>query len=127
MRGCRRPGTGLHYLRDIYLPGYIPAMDLFTVVAEPTRRAILSVLRDGDRSVGELVEELSLSQPAVSKHLGVLRTHRFVESRANAQKRLYRLRPDRFEELDEWLQQYRSLWASRLDAIEARLDHMEDE
>lgn len=102
-------------------------MDLFTVVAEPNRRAILSVLRDGDRSVGELVEELSLSQPAVSKHLGVLRTHRFVESRPNAQQRLYRLRPEPFEELDEWIQQYRSLWASRLDAIEARLDQMEDE
>jgi DNA-binding transcriptional ArsR family regulator len=102
-------------------------MDLFSVVAEPNRRALLAALRDGDRSVGALVDELSLSQPMVSKHLGVLRAHRFVESRARAQQRLYRLRPDRFHELDEWLEPYRAVWASRLDALEARLDRMEDE
>jgi DNA-binding transcriptional ArsR family regulator len=103
------------------------SMDLFSVVAEPNRRAILAALRGGDRSVGELVDELSLSQPMVSKHLGVLRTHRFVDSRSRAQQRLYRLRPDRFQELDEWLEPYRAVWASRLDALEARLDRMEDE
>jgi DNA-binding transcriptional ArsR family regulator len=101
-------------------------MNLFMVIAEPNRQAILAALLNGDRSVGELVDELSLSQPMVSKHLGVLRTHQFVESRARAQQRLYRLRPDRFHELDEWLEPFRALWASRLDALEAHLDRMED-
>ena len=102
-------------------------VDVFAVVAEPSRRAILAELRGGDQSVGELVDKLPLSQPTVSKHLKVLRTHHFVEAHPDAQRRLYRLCPERFRELDEWLQPYRVMWASRLDALESHLDQMENE
>lgn len=102
------------------------SMDAFAVLAEPNRRAILASLLAGERSVGELVDELPLSQPTVSKHLKVLRTNRFVTSRADAQRRVYRIRPQRFQEIDEWLEPYRLAWASRLDALGDRLDEMED-
>lgn len=101
-------------------------MDLFDVIAQPNRREILDMLCSGDRSVGDLVEELSLPQPTVSKHLRVLRTTGFVSSMPDAQRRVYRLRLDRVLELDEWLQPYRAAWSSRLDALEDHLDHMED-
>jgi DNA-binding transcriptional ArsR family regulator len=87
-------------------------------LAEPNRRRILDLLREGERPVGELVDALAVSQPAVSKHLGVLRTAGLVDVRADAQRRLYRLRPDGLRELDEWLAPYRALWADRLDALE---------
>lgn len=102
-------------------------MDVFTVLAEPNRRAILAALQTSERTVGELVNELPLRQPTVSKHLKVLRTGRFVTSRTDAQRRVYRLRPERFHELDEWLEPYRQVWASRLDALADHLDQMEDE
>jgi DNA-binding transcriptional ArsR family regulator len=88
------------------------------VLAEPNRRRILDLLRDGEKPVGDLVEALAVSQPAVSKHLGVLRGAGLVDVRADAQRRLYRLRPDGLRELDEWLAPYRALWADRLDALE---------
>jgi DNA-binding transcriptional ArsR family regulator len=88
------------------------------VLAEPNRRRILDLLREGEKPVGDLVEALAVSQPAVSKHLGVLRSAGLVEVRADAQRRLYRLRPDGLRELDEWLAPYRALWADRLDALE---------
>jgi DNA-binding transcriptional ArsR family regulator len=88
------------------------------VLAEPNRRRILDLLRDGEKPVGDLVEALAVSQPAVSKHLGVLRSAGLVDVRADAQRRLYRLRPDGLRELDEWLAPYRALWADRLDALE---------
>jgi DNA-binding transcriptional ArsR family regulator len=88
------------------------------VLAEPNRRRILDLLREGERPVGDLVEALAVSQPAVSKHLGVLRTAGLVDVRADAQRRLYRLRPEGLRELDEWLAPYRALWADRLDALE---------
>ncbi len=96
----------------------------FAIVAEPNRRAILSLLLDAERSVGELEHELRLSQPAVSKHLRVLREAGFVESRIEAQRRLYRLRPEPLMELDEWLLPFRRFWTKHVDALEQHLDRM---
>ena len=94
----------------------------FAVLAEPNRRRILDELCQGERSVGELVERLSLSQPAVSKHLRVLREADLVASRVDKQHRRYRLRPARLAEIDAWLEPYRRFWAERLDALQAHLD-----
>lgn len=95
----------------------------FDVLAEPNRRRILDLLRDGgERPVGELVGVLTLSQPAVSKHLRVLRDAGFVHVRTQAQRRLYRVRAERLREIDEWIAPYRALWASSLDALERDLD-----
>lgn len=94
----------------------------FEVVAEPTRRRLLDVLREGERSVGELVDALELSQPAVSKHLRVLRDAGLVTVQVRAQRRCYRLQPEPLLELDAWLAPYRRLWADRLDALERHLD-----
>jgi DNA-binding transcriptional ArsR family regulator len=96
----------------------------FTVVAEPNRRAILSLLLVSERSVGELERELRLSQPSVSKHLRVLRDAGFVESRIEAQRRLYRLRPEPLQELDAWLAPFRLFWSKQVDALEQHLDRM---
>lgn len=95
----------------------------FDVLAEPRRREILDLLRDGERPVGELVDRLRVSQPAVSKHLRVLREAGLVDVRAEAQRRLYRLRPDPLIEIDEWLAPYRRLWTRSLDRLE---QHLED-
>lgn len=97
----------------------------FEVLAEPRRREILDLLRGGERPVGELVEALELSQPAVSKHLKVLRDAGLVEVRQDAQRRWYRLRPAPLVEIDAWLEPYRELWRGRLDALEAHLDRMD--
>jgi DNA-binding transcriptional ArsR family regulator len=99
----------------------------FTVLAEPSRRRILDVLREGDRSVGELVDATALSQPGVSKHLRVLRDAGLVRVRPDAQRRIYGLRPEPLAELDAWLAPYRRLWSRRLDALEHRLDQQEDD
>ena len=96
----------------------------FTIVAEPNRRAILSLLLSSERSVGEIERELQLSQPSVSKHLRVLRDAGFVEARIEAQRRLYRLRPEPLLELDEWLAPFRELWSKHLDLLEQHLDRM---
>jgi DNA-binding transcriptional ArsR family regulator len=95
------------------------------VLAEPRRRQILDLLRDGERPVGDLVDELDLSQPAVSKHLKVLRDAGLVEVRQDAQRRWYRLRPAPLLEIDSWLEPYRDLWRNRLDALETHLDQMD--
>jgi DNA-binding transcriptional ArsR family regulator len=95
---------------------------MFEVLAEPTRRRILDLLRLQPRPVGELVHTLRLSQPAVSKHLRVLRDAGLVESRQVAQRRYYQLLPEPLAEIDQWLAPYRSLWAGRLDALERHLD-----
>src|SRR5262245_11846716 len=100
---------------------------VFEVLAEPNRRRILDLLRDGERRVGDLVGELRISQPAVSKHLRVLREGGFVDVRADAQRRVYRVRVEPLREIDEWLEPYRMLWSSRLDDLERHLDTMEDE
>ncbi|WP_370942913.1 ArsR/SmtB family transcription factor [Amycolatopsis sp. cg5] len=97
-------------------------MHTFDVLAEPRRRTILDLLRDGERSVGELVEQLDLSQPAVSKHLRVLREAGLVTVRVAAQRRCYRLRPEPLAEIDAWLAPYRKFWEGRLDALERHLD-----
>jgi DNA-binding transcriptional ArsR family regulator len=95
---------------------------IFAVLAEPTRREILELLRDGERPVGELVEQLGSSQPLVSKHLRVLRDAGLVEARPQAQQRLYRLRPEPLAELDAWLAPYRGLWSRSLDRLERHLE-----
>jgi len=92
------------------------------VLAEPRRQAILDLLCDGELPVGELVERLRMSQPAVSKHLRVLRDAGMVEFRADAQRRLYRIRPEPLAELDDWLASYRVLWATSLDRLEEHLE-----
>ena len=97
----------------------------FTIVAEPNRRAILSLLLSSERSVGEIERELRLSQPSVSKHLRVLRDAGFVESRIEAQRRLYRLRPEPLMELDAWLVPFRRFWSKHVDALERHLDEMD--
>ncbi|HEY4572266.1 MAG TPA: metalloregulator ArsR/SmtB family transcription factor [Kribbella sp.] len=97
----------------------------FEVLAEPRRREILDLLRSGERPVGDLVDALALSQPAVSKHLKVLREAGLVEVRHDAQRRWYRLRPAPLAEVDAWLEPYRDLWRGRLDALEAHLDQMD--
>ena len=92
------------------------------VLAEPRRVAILDALRDGERPVGELVRHLGLSQPAVSKHLRVLKDAGLVEARVDAQRRLYRIRPEPLADLDAWLAAYRQLWTTHLDRLEEHLD-----
>jgi DNA-binding transcriptional ArsR family regulator len=99
-------------------------MDIFEAIAEPNRRHILDLLRTQERPAGELVEALGLSQPGVSKHLKVLRDAGLVSVRAEAQRRLYRLRSERLAELDTWLAPYRRFWADRLAALD---DHLERE
>jgi DNA-binding transcriptional ArsR family regulator len=96
----------------------------FDVLAEPNRRRILDLLRAEERPVGELVDALALSQPAVSKHLRVLRDAGLVEVRSEAQRRLYRVRADPLRAVDEWLEPYRALWAARLDDLERHLGTM---
>ena len=99
---------------------------LFEVVAEPHRRQILDALRDGDRSVTDLVGLLGLAQPTVSKHLRTLRDAELVVVRPEAQRRWYRLSPEPLRELDHWLEPYRQTWERRLDALGEHLDQMED-
>ncbi|MEW2352188.1 metalloregulator ArsR/SmtB family transcription factor [Spirillospora sp. NPDC029432] len=99
----------------------------FEVLAEPRRREILDLLRDGERLVGDLVERLELTQPTVSKHLKVLRGAGLVEVRQDAQRRWYRLRPAPLAEIDAWLAPYRRMWAASLDALEEHLDAMPDD
>lgn len=94
------------------------------VLGEPHRRAILDFLRDGERPVGDVVAHLQLSQPAVSKHLKVLKGAGLVEVRKDAQRRLYRIRIEPLAELDEWLAPYRRLWTSALDRLEAHLEEL---
>jgi DNA-binding transcriptional ArsR family regulator len=100
-------------------------MTTFELVAEPTRRTILDLLREGERSVGQLVDHLGLSQPGVSKHLRMLREAGLVEVRRDAQRRWYGLRPEPLTEIDAWLEPYRRLWAGKLDALERHLDREE--
>ena len=94
----------------------------FDVVAEPTRRRILDLLRERPRRVGELVELLEISQPGVSKHLRVLRDARLVRVRSDAQQRWYEVDPEPLTEIDSWLEPYRASWSGRLDALERHLD-----
>ena len=99
-------------------------MTVFDVVAEPNRRRILDLLSQHERPVGELVGRLELSQPAVSKHLRILRAAGLVEVRGDAQRRLYRLRPEPLRAIDDWLTPYRQMWADRLDDLARHLETM---
>jgi DNA-binding transcriptional ArsR family regulator len=98
---------------------------VFEIIAEPNRRAILSLLVSSQQSVGEIERQLRMPQPTVSKHLRVLRDAGFVESTVDAQRRLYRLKPKPFQQVDDWLAQFRRFWSSHLDALERHLDGME--
>lgn len=98
----------------------------FDLLADPTRRRMLDELRAGEISVGELVDRLGMSQPAVSKQLRVLREAGLASVRADAQRRIYRLEPGRLQEVDQWLAPFRAFWEERLDAMERTLDSMED-
>ncbi len=98
---------------------------VFEIIAEPNRRAILSLLVSTQQSVGEIERQLGMAQPTVSKHLRVLREAGFVESTVDAQRRLYRLKPEPFQEVDVWLAQFRRFWSAHVDALERHLDRME--
>jgi DNA-binding transcriptional ArsR family regulator len=99
----------------------------FAVLAEPHRRHLLDLLLEAERPVGELVDATTLSQPAVSKHLRVLREAGLVDVRVDAQRRIYSVRGEGLETVDEWLEPYRRLWTTRLDALERHLDTMGDD
>jgi DNA-binding transcriptional ArsR family regulator len=101
------------------------SVDVLAVLAEPTRRRIVDALRRSESSVGDLVTALDMSQPAVSKHLRVLREAGVVSVRTAAQQRIYRLEPGPFRDLDAWLTPYRRLWTTHLDALERHLDSKE--
>lgn len=98
---------------------------VFEIIAEPNRRAILSLLVTSEQSVGEIERQLRMSQPMVSKHLRVLRDAGFVESTVDAQRRLYRLKPEPFREMNRWLEQFRRFWSEHVDALERYLDRMD--
>ncbi len=105
---------------------YIKDMEsVFEIIAEPNRRAILSLLVLSQKSVGEIERKLRMPQPTVSKHLRVLREAGFVESTVDAQRRLYRLKPEPFQEVDAWLAQFRRFWLANVDALERHLDRMD--
>jgi DNA-binding transcriptional ArsR family regulator len=97
----------------------------FSIIAEPNRRAILSLLVSSERSVSEIERRLRMPQPSVSKHLKVLRDAGFVEARVDAQRRVYRVRPEPLKEINEWLAPFRRLWSTHLDKLERHLDRMD--
>jgi DNA-binding transcriptional ArsR family regulator len=114
-------------LTRIYHTAYIERVEsVFEIIAEPNRRAILSLLVSSQQSVGEIERQLRMPQPTVSKHLRVLREAGFVESTVDAQRRLYRLKPEPFQEVDMWLAPFRRFWSAHVDALERYLDRMED-
>lgn len=95
---------------------------VFEIIAEPNRRAILSLLVASEQSVGEIERQLEMPQPTVSKHLRILREAGIVEATVDAQRRVYRLNPEPLQEIDEWLAQFRRLWSAHVDALERHLD-----
>src|SRR2546425_9009993 len=101
--------------------------DMFQVLADPTRRRIVDALRDGERSVNELVQVVDIGQPGVSRQLQILEDADFVVVRPDGRRRMYALRPDRFRELSEWVTGYRAIWESRLDRLAAALGRRGDE
>ena len=122
---ARRPSF-VHTLTRIYGVGYINGMEsVFEIIAEPSRRAILSLLVSSEQSVGEIEQQLCMPQPTVSKHLRVLREAGFVEATVDAQRRLYRLKPEPFQEVDAWLAPFRRFWSAHVDALERHLDRMD--
>ena len=120
------PGAlSLYSLTRIYAAEYIESVEsAFEIIAEPNRRAILSLLVSSQQSVGEIERQLRMPQPTVSKHLRVLRDAGFVESTVDAQRRLYRLKAEPFQEVEAWLAQFRRFWSAHVDALERHLDRM---
>ena len=105
---------------------HIQSMEsVFEIIAEPNRRAILSLLVSSEQTVGDIERQLEMSQPAVSKHLRVLREAGFVEATVDAQRRVYRLKPEPLQEVDDWLEQFRRFWSAHVDALERHLDRMD--
>ena len=98
---------------------------VFDIIAEPNRRAILSLLVSAEQSVGDIERQLRMTQPTVSKHLRVLREAGFVEATVDAQRRFYRLKPEPLQEVDAWLTPFRRFWSARVDALERHLDRMD--
>ena len=116
----------LYSLTRIYVYWYINDVDaVFTVIAEPNRRAILGLLLASEQSVGEIERQLGMPQPAVSKHLRVLRDAGIVEATVDAQRRLYRIKPEPLQQLDAWLGPFRRLWIRHVDALERHLDRID--
>src|SRR5689334_9367300 len=97
-------------------------IDVFQILADPTRRRIIEALRAGERQVGDVVVQAGVEQSGVSRHLRILSETGFVTMRPDGQRRLYALRPERFRELDDWLHHYRALWEARLDRFGAALE-----
>jgi DNA-binding transcriptional ArsR family regulator len=129
---CASPHVNLKPLRALYTltricaTGYINSVEsVFEIIAEPNRRAILSLLVSSEQSVGEIERLLRMPQPTVSKHLRVLRDAGFVESTVDAQRRLYRLKPEPLQEVDAWLAPFRRFWSAHVDALERHLDRMD--
>jgi DNA-binding transcriptional ArsR family regulator len=121
-----RTSSLVYALTRICRVGYIKGMEsVFEIIAEPNRRAILSLLVSSQQSVGDIERQLSMPQPTVSKHLRVLREAGFVESTVDAQRRLYRLKPEPLQEVDDWLAPFRLFWSAHVDALERHLEHMD--
>ena len=116
----------IYTLTGIFLLGYIKRVEsVFEIIAEPSRRAILGLLVLSQQSVGDIERQLRMTQPAVSKHLRVLRDAGFVEATIDGQRRLYRLRPEPLQEVDAWLAPFRLFWSAHVDALERHLDRMD--
>jgi DNA-binding transcriptional ArsR family regulator len=119
------PDLSLYALTRICSVEYIKRVEsVFEIIAEPNRRAILSLLASSQQSVGDIERQLRMSQPTVSKHLRVLREAGFVEATVDAQRRLYRLKPEPLQQMDAWLAQFRRFWSAHIDALERHLDRM---
>jgi DNA-binding transcriptional ArsR family regulator len=122
----KTPAALLYALTGIFCVRHIRVVEsVFEVIAEPNRRAILSLLVSSEQTVGDIERQLRMSQPTVSKHLRVLRDAGFVEATVDAQRRVYRLKPEPLQELDIWLAQFRRFWSTHLDALERHLDRMD--
>lgn len=123
---ARPPPMPVYSLTRICTVGYVKSVEsVFEIIAEPNRRAILSLLVSSQQSVGEIERRLRMSQPTVSKHLRVLREAGFVESTVDAQRRLYRLKPNPLQEVDAWLAPFRRFWSAHVDSLERHLDRMD--
>src|SRR5262247_2758404 len=123
-----RPRLQINTFTRICSLEYINGMEsVFEIIAEPNRRAILSLLVSSEQSVGEIERRLRMPQPTVSKHLRVLREAGFVESTVDAQRRLYRLRPEPLQEVEAWLAPFRRFWSAHVDALERHLDRQDPE
>ena len=116
----------VYSLTRIFHVAYIKSVEsVFEIIAEPNRRAILSLLAASEQSVGDIERQLHIPQPTVSKHLRVLRDAGLVEATVDAQRRLYRLRPEPLQEVDDWLAQFRQFWSAHIDALERHLDRLD--